>query len=236
MQKDGKNCRLIQTDVYSDEVKTVLETFQPSDIVFPVLQMKDSFPVDLLKVDARLYTGQATDEWVAPFKESGIHIQSYLSETVYIWENAKITAEAFVKVFYEETGQMIYGKKFTIAGFGRVGKMTAYLLRGMGARITIMTGDEAERIEAQLSDFHAYSIYEQLPGEDDYLVNTIPAKWLKVDCVKPIFIFDLASSPGCLDGAGNLEYYKLLPGLPGKHFPSEAAKALTEALYRIHRL
>lgn len=235
MRQEGENCRFVKTDVYSKGLEKVLMEFEPNHIIFPVLQMKDLIPTTVLQRKAKLYTGIASDEWLTPFKEAGLSVQSYLKEELYIWENARITAEAFLKEFYEETNEIVYGKKFYVAGFGRVGKMTAQLIRGMGGCVTIIARAKKELAEAKLCGFRIHAMNESLPVNAFYLVNTIPANWLKIEENAPVFIFDLASFPGCLAEVGDFEYYRLLPGLPGKHFPMAAAKTLKTALHRMNR-
>lgn len=234
MRKEGKDCRIVQTDVYSETLQEVLMEFEPQHIVFSVSQMKDSIPVNLFREDAKLYTGLASSEWLAPLKAAGLFIQSYLQEETYLWENAQITAEAFIKEFYEETSENIFGQRFYVAGFGRVGKMVATLLQRMGGDVTILANVEKELAEAKMSGLNIQQLHEQRSLEKSYLINTIPAEWLEIDETNPLFIFDLASLPGCLTEAENVEYYKLLPGLPGKHFPVNAAKALKGAICRMN--
>jgi dipicolinate synthase subunit A len=64
-------------------------------------------------------------------------------------------------------------------------------------------------------------------------VNSIPSQWLTVEKELEFPIFDLASSPGCLKNPLSSEYYTILLGLPGKHFPVDAATALADALERM---
>ena len=101
MREEGRNCRYVKTDLYSLELENVLKAFQPTHIVFPILQMKDMMPSTFLQADVKLYTGIASKEWLAPLEEKGLAIQSYLKEELYVWENAEITAEAFLKEFYK---------------------------------------------------------------------------------------------------------------------------------------
>lgn len=235
MSEDGYECRLVKTDDMTDELKNEIINFQPCHIVFPILQMTGTIPVDLLDYKPVLYTGVASAEWLKPYQEAGLLIHSYLNEELYIWENAHITAEAFLKEFYKESEATVGNNKFLLAGFGRVGKMVAEVLRGIGGEVTVVARSEFQLAEAKLLGFQVSSISNDLPLKGQYLVNTIPAKWLKIGKTRPDFIFDLASAPGCLAEPDYVEYYTLLPGLPGKHFPFDAAKALKDALNRINR-
>lgn len=233
MLNEGEDCRLVKEDGYSATLEKVLLDYAPDHIVFPVLQMKDAIPASLFKSEARLYIGIASPKWLAPFQQAALVTVSYLDEALYVWENARITAEALLKEFYEETKKTIYGTSFYVAGYGRVGKMVAQMLAGMGGDVTIIASEENEIAEAKLHSYEVRALTEALPNDDYYLINTIPARWLSEDKTNPLFIFDVASSPGCLTEAGAFEYYKLLPGLPGKHFPIASAYALKAVLNRI---
>ena len=46
-----------------------------------------------------------------------------------------------------------------------------------------------------------------------------------------IKIFDVASAPGCLNIESDLNY-RLLPALPGKYFPQDAADLLAQVIVR----
>lgn len=235
MIEDGYDCRIVQTNGYSDELENELINFKPNHIVFPILEMAGIIPTERLQNNPTIYTGVASKEWLKPFQDAGLSIHSYLKEELYIWENAQITAEAFMKIFYQETGQTIANRAFFIAGFGRVGKRVAEVIDGIGGHVIIIARSEAQLAEAKTRGFRTVSMTNEIPIGGHYLVNTIPAKWLEIGENRPEFIFDLASAPGCLAEPGTFEYYTLLPGLPGKHFPVDAAKALKGALERINR-
>lgn len=235
MEDAGYRCRIVQTDVYSSELEQALIDFAPNHIVFPILEMTGTLPVNLLAKDAKLYTGVVSEAWLKPFLDADLTIHSYLREEIFIWENARLTAEAFLNIFYSQMGQIILNKDFQVAGYGRIGKMVADALHGLGGRVTIIARSEAQLGEAAARGFQTKRLNDTLNCAGSYFINTIPAKWLTIEKERPLFIFDLASAPGCLIDARVPEYYIILPGLPGKHFPLDAATALKGALERIYR-
>lgn len=234
MAARGKVCRAMETDRYSEEMGEVIRDFAPHHIVFPILQMKGTVPPSLIEKGTKLYVGVASSEWLLPFKQADITVHRYLQEELFIWENARLTAEAFVAVYYAQQRQSVFGKHFYVAGYGRVGKMVVDVLSSLGGKITVIARSEADRSEAVTRGFAVKKMSDvlELGG---CLVNTIPAKWLSSKKNKNLSIFDLASAPGCLTEAAAPEYYTLLPGLPGKYFPRDAATALIGALERVHR-
>ena len=235
MTDRGHECRFIKTNTYTQELEAVLIEFVPEHIVFPILEMDGSIPLELIGVGASLYTGVTSDEWLEQYKAADIKIESYLREELFIWENARITAEAFILAYYSELGLTVAGKCFNVAGYGRVGKMVADTLASLGGDVTVIARSVAQLSEAKLRGFKVDCLSETMKIKDGYLVNTIPTRWFAVQQGLPHLIFDLASAPGCLMQGLTLEYYRLLPGLPGKYFPVDAAISLADALERIHQ-
>ncbi|WP_210469389.1 dipicolinate synthase [Sporosarcina sp. 6E9] len=235
MENKGYTSRWIPTNAYTDELESLLMEFQPNHIVFPILEMKGTIPLHLLGEGTKLYTGVASEGWKKRYKKSHFLIESYLQDEIFIWENARITAEAFISVFYNEIGQTIDRKQFYVAGYGRVGKMVADSLKPLGADVTVLARSDAQLGEAKMRGFNAERFSIELKMSEAYLINTIPVQWFSNQYEIPKFIFDLASAPGCLRETSTNEYYRLLPGLPGKYFPVDAAISLSDALERIHR-
>lgn len=235
MSGNGKECRSIKTNSYTSELERELINFAPQTIVFPIVEMDGSIPLELLQDCVNFYTGIVSDEWLEPYKDAALTIESYLQEELFIWENARLTAEGFLIVYYSEMGRTIAGKRFHVAGYGRVGKMVVDTLTALGGDVTVIARSDSQLGEAKMRGLKAEQLTDDVNMSGSYLVNTIPAKWLTVKQNTPTFIFDLASAPGCLKETRAFEYYTLRPGLPGKYFPVDAASALAGALERIHR-
>lgn len=230
----GFNSHYSATDVFSEQLREQIAELSPRHIVFPILQMEGSLPPALLGKDTELYTGVASNEWLMPLKKAELQIHSYLKEERFIWQNALLTAEGFIHEYYSRTSRCIAGNSFSIAGFGKVGKATAHALASLGAHITVVARSDEQLGEASINGYKT----ERLTGKwgmlEGTLINTIPAKWLELPETPGLHIFDLASAPGCLKEKLSSEYYTVLLGLPGKHFPVDAAVALADALERIY--
>ena len=70
MEKKGYVSRYINTNSYTDELESILIEFEPNHIVFPILEMEGSIPVELLGRRTKLYTGVVSEEWKKPYKEA----------------------------------------------------------------------------------------------------------------------------------------------------------------------
>ncbi|KXH80031.1 hypothetical protein [Sporosarcina sp. HYO08] len=236
MSERGYVCHYVGTDHYSERLDEAILEIAPQNIVFPILELKGEVTSQKeWRKDTRLYTGIASEKWLAPFKEAGLTADSYLQEEQFIWQNAILTAEAFVHEYYARNKRIIAGNHFYVAGFGRVGKAVAHVLSALGAFVTVAARSDAQLGEASAFGYGTIRLTDEFSLDKGNLVNTIPAKWLSIDekCAS-LHVFDLASAPGCLKEHPAPEYYTILLGLPGKHFPVDAATALADALERMY--
>ncbi|MFD1928652.1 hypothetical protein ACFSFY_11485 [Sporosarcina siberiensis] len=235
MSVRGHSCRYVGSDVVTSELEKTIIEFKPNHIVFPILQMKSDFPVQILNKETKLFVGVAEEKWLRPFLDAGLEIQSFLEEEQFVWRNARLTAEGFIAEYYTRTKRVVSGEHFYVAGFGKVGKMVADVLSSLGADITILARSNTQLGEALSNHYNAQRLTSNFEVQEGCLVNTIPSQWFSPGSATKLRIFDLASAPGCLRDSRVFEYYTILPGLPGIHFPFDAATALADALDRMYR-
>ena len=154
--------------------------------------------------------------------------------------NAVPTAEGAVAAAMAATDCTLHTARCLVLGYGRIGKVLAHRLQGLGARVTV-----AARKRSDLAWISAFGC-RPLPlaeldtrlGSFDVIFNTVPAPLLdrpRLEQLKPgCVILELASAPGGVDSAA----VKALgipciptPGLPGKVAPMTAAAVLRDAVY-----
>ncbi|MCG7342919.1 hypothetical protein MHZ92_02165 [Sporosarcina sp. ACRSL] len=234
MKEHGFDAFRYNGNAYSDQLARMLDEIAPDYIVFPILQMDGTIPIEKIKQSAVLYPGVATTDWLAPFIQADFTVRPYLKEVEFVWENALLTAEGFLIEYYDIAKRRILGEHFYIAGFGKVGKMTAAVLSSLGAYVTILARSADQLGEAASIGYETMVLPNDTVDLKGILVNTIPAKWLQVGNNSTLRIYDLASAPGCLRDNSPDEYYTIHLGLPGKHFPVDAANALFKALLRMN--
>ena len=119
--------------------------------------------------------------------------------------NAVPTAEGAIEIAISETPITIHGSRCLVLGYGKVGKVLAKSLDGMGA----ITYVEARKYaDLALIESHGYiplSLNEakQRLGDFDIIFNTIPAMILSKNELEHIkkntLVIDLASKPGGVD-------------------------------------
>lgn len=227
---DGKRTVYFKNvNVWEEELNKTAMEFKPQVVVLPIQPMPIEVPNVLGISNALIFAGRVNEEWKEILHHNEIHY--YLQDETFIWQNAALTAEAFVATFYN-TKQAIQGKKFIVTGFGRVAKMVAHILRSIGAEVCIAVKSNVQLNEAKALRYKAIFLEDVCEIQGDVFVNTIPAKWLNNDFNGSITmpIYDLASFPGCLKDDVTRKNYELLPALPGKYFPTDAGNVLYESI------
>lgn len=133
---------------WDHELNQLALSERPDYIVLPIQPLKIEAPAVLGLNDAIVFCGKTNSEWKEIIKDNTVYY--YLEDEEFIWQNALLTAEAFVATFYQ-TKQAISGKRFIITGFGRVAKTLGHLLRSIGAEVVI-----AVRSDVQLNEAKAF--------------------------------------------------------------------------------
>lgn len=156
--------------------------------------------------------------------------------------NAVPTAEGAIEIAMGMMPVTIHGSRCLVLGFGRIGKILAKDLHGLGAETYV----EARRFD-DLSWIKAYGYHgiylpelkERLPMFD-VIYNTIPHQVLTEDMMKYIRrdcpIIDLASLPGGIDDAKAAQHgLKVVHALslPGKAAPKTSGEIICSTIQNI---
>ena len=156
--------------------------------------------------------------------------------------NAVPTAEGAIMRAMEETDYTLRGSKCLVVGYGRIGKVLAHRLHGMGADVTV-----AARKSSDLAWIEAYGYravhtknIAELMGKFDLVFNTVPAPVLDGACLERVnsdcLFMELASQPGGIDVTAVKEHnLRMLVerGLPGIVAAKTSAAAIRDGIYRI---
>jgi len=186
--------------------------------------------------------GQMTQEVIHSFRARGIRWRDYFTREELTVANAIPTAEGAIQIAMEHLPITLHGCRALIIGYGRIGRILASRLRGLGAFVTV-----AVRRQEQLAWVEADGCTPQRLQEldgwlcgYDVIFNTVPAtvltKRLLADLKEGCLIVDLASEPGGVDfaAAKDLGIQVIWArGLPGKVAPVTAARAIQQTIYHI---
>ena len=153
----------------------------------------------------------------------------------FVTGNAALTAEAAVGILIRESEGSLRHSRCLLLGCGRIGKLLARKLAGLGAEVTVMARKAADRAliaELGYTPLEPEALEGRI-GDFDLIVNTVPARVLSdaaLCCIAPeALLLELASPPGGFnrDLAKNIGLRALIaPGLPGQYSPLAAARLM----------
>lgn len=144
----------------------------------------------------------------------------------------------------EELPVTIHNARCLVIGYGRLGKVLARQLRGLGGKVSVAARSYSDLAWTQVWSY-GVERSDQLSGwlcAYDLIVNTVPAPVLgreELSDLKPgCLVIDLASKPGGVDfkAASELGVRAIWAlSLPGKVAPVTAGLAIRDTVYNILR-
>ena len=175
-------------------------------------------------------------------EEKGIESIDLFRREEFTVLNTIATAEGTIQLAMEETSTTVHGSNVLVMGFGRIGKVLANMLDGIGAKVycEARKDEDIAWIKAYgYNPIHLNDLNEHL-GKFDIIINTIPFQVLdkdRLELVNPeVVIIDIASNPGGVDRfAAKQKGIKLIwaLSLPGKVAPISSAEFIKETIYHI---
>ncbi len=182
----------------------------------------------------KIITGNITEEIKKCIKQENnneiIDVLKYEELTVM---NVIPTAEGAIAIAMEKSNITLHGSNCLILGFGRIGKILAKMLHGIGANVYCEARKQQDLAWINAYGYNAIHLNDlnKRLGEFDFIFNTVPHLILdktnlgliKNECI----LIDLASKPGGIDfeeanKLGLQNEWAL--ALPGKVAPKTAAK------------
>lgn len=171
-----------------------------------------------------------------------IKIIDLLSNEKLTIKNAIPTAEGAIKIAIEESNITLNDSNCLILGFGRIGKILAKMLKGIGSNVYCEARKQEDLIWIKTLGYTPINLKILNKGlkSYDFIFNTIPHLILDKDKLQKInkecLIIDLASNPGGVDfeeanKLGIKTNWAL--ALPGKIAPKTSAKYIKEVIYDI---
>ncbi|MBE7031031.1 MAG: dipicolinate synthase subunit DpsA [Ruminococcaceae bacterium] len=196
----------------------------------------------LMKPSQLLLGGKITKKMWGLGKIYSVSMADYLEREEMAVLNAIPTAEGALEIALRELPVTLHGAQVMVLGFGRIGKVLAHMLWGLGAKVCV----EARKHE-DLSWIRAYgyrgvhlSQLSEVAGGMQVIFNTVPhpvidqrvISGLSRDCL----IIDLASAPGGVDAqkaaAAGIRVIPAL-SLPGKVAPVTAGEIIADTIRNI---
>jgi dipicolinate synthase subunit A len=189
-----------------------------------------------------LIAGNISEDAKRKLEEVNVKYTDILKREEFTVLNTIATAEGTIQIAMEETQRTVHGSKVLVMGFGRIGKILAKMLDGIGAKVycEARKNEDIAWIKAYgYEPIHLNNLNEHL-AEFDIIISTIPFQILdkeRLDLVrKDVVIIDLASNPGGVDRkyakSKDLKVIWAL-SLPGKVAPLTSAEFIKETLYHL---
>ncbi len=156
--------------------------------------------------------------------------------------NAVPTAEGAIQLAMEELPITLHDSRCLIIGFGRIGKVLARDLQGLGAKVTVAARKCSDHAWVRACAYTAVGtaqLADVLPNMD-VVFNTAPAMVLDERLLKKLspkcLVIDLASKPGGVDFAaaqsiGVKTIWAL--SLPGKVAPVTSGQVIKDTVLNI---
>jgi dipicolinate synthase subunit A len=177
-------------------------------------------------------------------RERGLRLYDYFAREELAVANAVPTVEGALQIAMEELPITVHSARALVIGYGRLGRLLAHRLDGLGARVSVSARSCADLAWAQA---YGYGVEQtdRLEGwlcGYDLIVNTVPARVLDRERLEELkegcLVIDLASKPGGVDlqaaGALGVKVVWAL-SLPGRVAPVTAAHAILRTIYNILR-
>lgn len=156
--------------------------------------------------------------------------------------NAIPTAEGAIEIAMRETPFTINGSECLVLGNGRIGKVLAKMLTGIGARVTVCVRKyrDVAYCRAMRHETILFNELNTKTGKYNIIFNTVPYLVLGANELREIdrncIIIDLASKPGGVDfdEAERLNIKTIWAlSLPGKVAPDTAGDFVAETIKNI---
>ncbi len=195
-----------------------------------------------IKPKSCILAGRCDEKLKTLAKDCDIKLVDYFEREELMVFNAVPTAEGAIQIAMEETAFTINNSKCLITGNGRISKILAKMLHGLGARVTVSARKHGDLAYAQTFGYSAVPICELQNVVDgfDIIFNTVPALILDRRVLskmrKNSLVIDLASKPGGVDfdAAKSLGIKVIWAlSLPGKVAPETAGDIIADTILNI---
>ncbi len=231
-----ENCELVITSIpLSKNGKTVNSIYTTKEILIGDLFNKVK--------NKKIITGNLTEEIKNFVKIENnneiIDVLKYEDLTVL---NSIPTAEGAIQIAMEKSKITLHGSKCLILGFGRIGKILAKMLIGIGANVYCEARKHSDIAWIKAYGYNAINLTEldKYLNDFDFIFNTIPHLILDKDKLslvsKECILIDLASKPGGIDfnEAKRRELQtEWALALPGKVAPKSSANYIYQIIKQV---
>ena len=189
-----------------------------------------------------VFAGKTDKIFSAALDMHGISHFDYAEREEFTVLNAIPTAEGALEITLREMPSTINGSTVLITGFGRIAKILAHMLQGLGAKVTVAARKHSDLAWMKAYGYKTLSIHnlKEHVKHFDVIYNTVPHMIFDREILslvnKNALLIDLASRPGGF----NFESAEKLGlscihalSLPGKVAPLTAGRIIGDTVLNI---
>lgn len=186
--------------------------------------------------------GRADGSLLKLAEELRLDFTDYFAREELVALNALATAEGAISLILRSSPRTIWDSNVLIVGFGRIGRMLAERLRGLGAHVSVSARKAGDMAYIRAMGCEALDTRTLGPelGRFHTVINTVPARVLGKEQLElmnaSVLCIDLASRPGGVDfeAARELERNVIWAlGLPAETAPETAGRIIKETVLNI---
>jgi len=243
-----ENCKRVQTMEEALEANTVILSSIPlssdGETINSPFSTKTIYLEEMLKkIEGKtLVAGSIKEKVAEKVQSSGGKVVDLLRQEELTILNTISTAEGAIQIAMEETERTIHSSNILVLGFGRVGKVVADRLQGLGANVACEARKKSDLAWIKAYGYEPIDLQELDENLHKYtiIMNTVPSLLLDEKRIqllnKEAVVIDLASYPGGVDReAAKKHHIKCIwaLSLPGKVAPITSAEYIKETLYNV---
>ena len=195
----------------------------------------------LLCPGQRIYAGSVSNTARASAARHGLALLDYFANEELAVRNAIPTAEGAIETAMAALPVTLHRTPCLVVGFGRIGKLLAHRLRGLGAEVAVSA---RRRDDLAWIDAFGYrpvplrTLPEEISGYR-VLFNTVPQPILGAELLEKVrrdcVLVELASRAGIDEADAHRQGLCCIRagGLPGKYAPETSAHIIQNILYQM---
>lgn len=232
------------TIVGCDVIIFPLPVSKDNKSVFSVVTMKESLEeiLNCIGEEKLVFGGMVTKGMESKLKKNGAKVFDYYKREDVTLMNTVPTVQGILKEIFENIDYTVHSSRCAVFGYGRVAKITADVLRSLGADVTVCVRKGSDISLAQINGLKGCYICDffKFSNDFDILINTVPSlvidRKILENVNKNCLIIDVASAPFGTDFSTAFEFgIKALqcPSLPGKVAPKTAGEIIGNGIINI---
>lgn len=225
----------------ADKIILGIPFTRDGEVLNATTKISITYLLNQLKENQEIYGGVLNEEFILKAYNKGAKCFDFMKYEEFAILNTIPTVEGAIEIAIKNTDITLHNANILVAGFGRIGKLLAKILKDIGANVTV-----SARKSEDFAWINTYG-YNKLEYKDlvekiekyDIIFNTVPymifddAVLNKVN--KECLIIDLASKPGGIDFSSvnrlGINCIWAL-GLPGKVAYKSAAKYMLDIIHK----